>query len=134
MVVVTDGRWFKCHPSDDLPSPIGPPQHPASISARNCANLRTHSQIWHTLRSPSENHCKSRPGSVPALNATLLDVFQRHSKPASSISSHGHGVTMFPWALDPPASKLTRIDGFSRVCNSIRPRTGFPHLSTSSLI
>jgi len=38
---------------------------------------------------------------------------------------------MFPCALDPPASKSMRIDAFSHVSNSIRPRTGLPHLSTS---
>jgi len=133
-VVETDGRWSRYHPPDDLPSRIGPPSPPASISAQNCANLRTHSQIWHTLGSPSENHCKPPrlpPGNVSASNATLLDVFRRHSEPASSISSHRHSATTFPCALDPPASKSTQIDAFSCVSNSIRLRTGLPHLSTS---
>jgi len=39
---------------------------------------------------------------------------------------------MFPSSQDPPASKSTQIDAFSRVSNSMLPRTGPPHLSALS--
>jgi len=42
------------------------------------------------------------------------------------------GGTMFPTSQDPPASKSTRINAFSRVSNSMLPRTGPPHRSALS--
>ena len=134
-IVGNDGKGFRSYSPDDAPSQIGLPPLPASISKQNRAKPRTYGQTQPFLDFPFAKPCETprlHSGNLPALNATHLDVFWRHSEPVSSIPGPRHGGTMFPSSQDPPASKSTRIDAFSRVSNSMLPRTGPPHLSASS--
>ena len=127
-VVETNGRWSRYHPPDDPPSQIGPPPPPASISARNCANLRTHSQIWHTLGSPFKNHRKSPrlpSGNVPASNAMRLDVQQGPHASRTSLlrnlweSTRFHAfLTRFHLVMGPHTSQL-RVQHVLRYSGSI---------------
>jgi len=134
-IVGNDGKGFISHSPDDAPSQIGLPPLPASISKQNRAKHRTYGQNQPFLDSPLAKPCETprlHSGNLPALNATHLDVFRRHSEPVSSIPGPRHGGTMFPSSQDPLASKSMRIDVFSCVSNSMLPRTGPPHLSASS--
>jgi len=85
-----------------------------------------------SLDSPLAKPCEAprlHSGNLPALNATHLDVFRRHSKPVLSISGPRHGGTMFPTSQDPPASKSTRFYAFlTRCCLRLNPHTSQPRV------
>jgi len=109
-IVRNNGKGFRTYPPDNAPSQIGLPPLPASISEQNRAKPRTYGQNLPFLDSPFAKPCETprlHSGNLPALNATHLDVFWRHSEPISSIPGPRHGGTMFPTSQDPPASKLT---------------------------
>jgi len=92
-IVRNDGKGFRSYPPDDALSQIGLPSLPASISKQNRANPRTYGQIQPFLDFPLAKPCKTprlHSGNLPALNATHLDVFRRHSEPVSSISGPRH--------------------------------------------